>query len=140
MATPRTTTCKEVAAWPQHRASRRLLRKMPLETFVSNVRNSDADVDTLRKGAMALHVRSHADVIRVQLPLLAKEHTVVIPVDPTITNLPGHPYCLTFLVGGERLFRAFRMYANRDHYIEAVLRSCATEIALYELKKGEMPS
>ena len=62
-------------------------------------------------------------------------------LDPTVQTPPSsHRFCVTFVVAGERMFRAFATIAARELYISAVLRACASEIQLYERARGGLPS
>lgn len=64
----------------------------------------------------------------------------MIPIELTIATSREHPYCLTFKVDGERIFRAFSRNALREFYIGAVLQSCATEIASFDLRPDRLLS
>ena len=61
-------------------------------------------------------------------------------LDPTVHALPAsYRFCVTFVVAGERMFRAFASIAARELYISAVLTACASEIQLYEVARDAVP-
>jgi hypothetical protein len=92
-------------------------------------------------GARSVH---RSSCIEVGDQVHAPSHEVTMKLgslDPCAGALPAsYRFCVTFVVAGERMFRAFATPAARELYVSAVLRPCASDIQLYEFARDRMPS